>query len=94
MATMMDLDSVSQKVETLDDIAVKYTDDEKTQVILNPPNTPVTLTINDLSASPGNAIIRFPGINYISQHSMTLGVPPDGFEPSAYGIPDFQFGGT
>ena len=85
MATMMDLDSLSQKVETLDDLAVKYTDDDKVQVVLNQPDTPMTLTFNDLSASPGNSTIRFPGVNHISQKSLTLGVPPDGFEASAYG---------
>lgn len=94
LATMMDLDSLSQKVETLDDLAVKYTDDEKVQVVLSQQDHPVILTINDSSISPGQSTIDFPGTNHISQKSMTLGVPPDGFEASAYGSTHVQFGGT
>lgn len=94
LATMMDLDSLSQKVETLDDLAVKYTDDQKTMVELNRPDTWVTLKINDSSISPGQSTIDFPGSNHISQKSMVIGVPPDGIEASDYGSTNVQLGGV
>ena len=53
------VDSAEEQIENLDDLAVKYTDDDKYLVVLNPrPTWTTSLRINDGSAI-GNSQIQF-----------------------------------
>lgn len=60
VSTLTDrVDSAEEQIENLDDLAVKYTDDDKYLVVLNPrPTWTTSLRINDGSAI-GNSQIQF-----------------------------------
>lgn len=79
-SSMSELESSMTELETtvsgLDELAVKYDDDDKTDVHLGVAGRAFTLNIPDNGA--GNGKIQFRGVNHISRNSMTLGVADTG----------------
>ena len=79
-SSMTSLESSMSELETtvsgLDELAVKYDDDDKTDVHLGVDGRAFTLNIPDNGA--GNGKVQFRGVNHISRNSMTLGVADTG----------------